>query len=159
VNLYDIKVITIDGAEKKMSAWKGRVLLIVNVASKCGYTPQYAGLEALYRKYKKQGLTVLGFPCDQFGHQEPDDEAAIKAFCSLTYDVTFPMFAKIEVNGPGTHPLYAYLKAARRGLLGTTAIKWNFTKFLVARDGTVLRRYASTDGPEKVEPDIVRLLT
>jgi len=159
VNLYDIKVTTIDGAEKTMSAWKGRVLLIVNVASKCGYTPQYAGLEALYRKYKKQGLTVLGFPCDQFGHQEPDDEAAIKAFCSLTYDVTFPMFAKIEVNGPGTHPLYAYLKAARRGLLGTTAIKWNFTKFLVARDGTVLRRYASTDGPEKVEPDIVRLLT
>ena len=159
MNLYDIKVTTIDGAEKTMSAWKGRVLLIVNVASKCGYTPQYAGLEALYRKYKKQGLTVLGFPCDQFGHQEPDDEAAIKAFCSLTYDVTFPMFAKIEVNGPGTHPLYAYLKAARRGLLGTTAIKWNFTKFLVARDGTVLRRYASTDGPEKVEPDIVRLLT
>lgn len=159
MSLYDIKVTTIDGEQKKMSAWKGRILLIVNVASKCGYTPQYAGLEALYRKYRKQGLTVLGFPCDQFGHQEPDDEAAIKEFCSLTYDVTFPMFAKIEVNGPGTHPLYAHLKAARRGLLGTTAIKWNFTKFLVARDGTVLRRYASTDGPEKVEPDIVKLLT
>ena len=159
MTLYQIKVTTIDGKSIPMSTYKGRVLLIVNVASKCGFTPQYAGLDALYRKYKAQGLTVLGFPCDQFGHQEPGDEAAIKEFCSLTYDVSFPMFSKIEVNGPGTHPLYAHLKAARPGLLGTEAIKWNFTKFLVGRDGSVLKRYASADTPEDIEPDIVALLT
>jgi glutathione peroxidase len=159
MSLYQIKVTTIDGKSIPMSTYKGRVLLIVNVASKCGFTPQYAGLDALYRKYKERGLTVLGFPCDQFGNQEPGDEAAIKEFCSLTYDVTFPMFSKIEVNGPGTHPLYAHLKAARPGLLGTEAIKWNFTKFLVGRDGAVLKRYASTDTPDDIEPDIVPLLT
>jgi glutathione peroxidase len=158
MSLYQIKVTTIDGASIPMSTYKGRVLLIVNVASKCGFTPQYAGLDALYRKYKGRGLTVLGFPCDQFGHQEPGDEAAIREFCSLTYDVTFPMFSKIEVNGPGTHPLYAHLKAAQPGLLGTEAIKWNFTKFLVGRDGTVLKRYASADTPDDIEPDIVALL-
>ena len=158
MSLYQIKVTTIDGKSIPMSTYKGRVLLIVNVASKCGFTPQYAGLDALYRKYKGRGLTVLGFPCDQFGHQEPGDEAAIKEFCSLTYDVTFPMFSKIEVNGPGTHPLYAHLKAARPGLLGTEAIKWNFTKFLVGRDGAVLKRYASADTPDDIEPDIVALL-
>lgn len=158
MTLYDIEVTTIDGKSIPMSTYKGRVLLIVNVASKCGFTPQYAGLDALYRKYKRRGLTVLGFPCDQFGHQEPGDEAAIKEFCSLTYDVTFPMFSKIEVNGPGTHPLYAHLKAARPGLLGTEAIKWNFTKFLVGRDGSVLKRYASADTPDDIEPDIVALL-
>jgi glutathione peroxidase len=158
MSLYQIKVTTIDGTSIPMSTYKGRVLLIVNVASQCGFTPQYAGLDALYRKYKGRGLTVLGFPCDQFGHQEPGDEAAIKAFCSLTYDVTFPMFSKIEVNGPGTHPLYAHLKAARPGLLGTEAIKWNFTKFLVGRDGAVLKRYASADTPDDIEPDIVALL-
>ena len=141
-----------------MATYRRRVLLIVNVASKCGYTPQYAGLDALYRKYKDRGLTVLGFPCDQFGNQEPGDEQAIREFCSLTYDVTFPMFAKIEVNGPGTHPLYRYLKDARPGILGTTAIKWNFTKFLVGRDGSVIKRYASTDTPEAIEPEIVPLL-
>jgi glutathione peroxidase len=158
MSLYQIKVTTIDGTSIPMSTYKGRVLLIVNVASKCGFTPQYAGLDALYRKYKGRGLTVLGFPCDQFGHQEPGDEAAIKEFCSLTYDVTFPMFSKIEVNGPGTHPLYAHLKAAQPGLLGTEAIKWNFTKFLVGRDGAVLKRYASADTPDDIEPDIVALL-
>jgi glutathione peroxidase len=158
VTLYDITVTTIDGKTIPMSRYKDRVLLIVNVASKCGMTPQYAGLDALYRKYKRRGLTVLGFPCDQFGNQEPGDEAAIKAFCSLTYDVTFPMFSKVEVNGPGTHPLYAHLKAARPGLLGTEAIKWNFTKFLVGRDGAVLKRYASTDTPDRIEPDIIPLL-
>ncbi|HMU62683.1 MAG TPA: glutathione peroxidase [Gemmatimonadales bacterium] len=158
MSLYQIKVTTIDGKSIPMSTYKGRVLLIVNVASKCGFTPQYAGLDALYRKYKGRGLTVLGFPCDQFGHQEPGDEAAIKEFCSLTYDVTFPMFSKIEVNGPGTHPLYAHLKAAQPGLLGTEAIKWNFTKFLVGRDGAVLKRYASADTPDDIEPDIVALL-
>jgi len=158
MTLYDIAVTTIDGKSIPMSTYKGRVLLIVNVASKCGFTPQYAGLDALYRKYKRRGLTVLGFPCDQFGHQEPGDEAAIKEFCSLTYDVTFPMFSKIEVNGPGTHPLYVYLKAARPGLLGTEAIKWNFTKFLVGRDGSVVKRYASADTPDDIEPDIVALL-
>jgi glutathione peroxidase len=151
-------VTTIGGATKRMAAWKGQVLLIVNVASKCGYTPQYEGLEALYRAHHKDGFSVLGFPCDQFGHQEPGDEAAIREFCSLTYDVTFPMFAKIDVNGPNAHPLYEYLKTAQPGLLGTTAIKWNFTKFLVGRDGAVLARYAPTDTPEQIEPDIVPLL-
>ena len=158
MSLYETAVTTIDGKKEKMRAYQGRVLLIVNVASKCGYTPQYAGLEALYRKYNSRGLTVLGFPCDQFGHQEPGDEREIQAFCSLTYDVTFPMFAKLDVNGPDTHPLYKQLKAAQPGLLGTEAIKWNFTKFLVARDGTVLRRYAPTDTPDRIETDIVPLL-
>ena len=159
MSLYDIALTTIDGKPASMAKYKDRVLLVVNVASKCGYTPQYAGLEALYRKYKRRGLTVLGFPCDQFGHQEPGDEDAIKAFCSLTYDVTFPMFAKIDVNGPGTHPLYRHLKAARKGLLGTEAVKWNFTKFLVGRNGRVLRRYAPTDTPEAIESDLIPLLT
>ena len=158
MSLYDIEVTTIDGTPEVMSKFKRRVLLIVNVASKCGYTPQYAGLDALYRKYKDRGLTILGFPCDQFGNQEPGDEQAIKEFCSLTYDVTFPMFAKIEVNGPGAHPLYRYLKDARPGILGTTAVKWNFTKFLVGRDGSVVKRYAPTDTPEEIEPEIVALL-
>lgn len=159
MSLYDIGLTTIDGKPASMAKYKDRVLLIVNVASKCGYTPQYAGLEALYRKYKRRGLTVLGFPCDQFGHQEPGNEDAIQAFCSLTYDVTFPMFAKIDVNGPGTHPLYRRLKAARKGLLGTEAVKWNFTKFLVGRNGKVLRRYAPTDTPETIESDLIPLLT
>jgi glutathione peroxidase len=159
VTLYDIKVTTIDGKTIPMSTYKGRILLIVNVASKCSYTQQYAGLDALYRKYKSKGLTVLGFPCDQFGNQEPGDEQAIQRFCSLTYDVTFPMFSKIEVNGSGTHPLYVHLKAAKPGLLGTEAIKWNFTKFLVGPDGTVLKRYAPTDTPDDIEPDIVARLS
>jgi len=158
VSIYDIEVATIDGKQERMKTFKGRVLLIVNVASKCGYTPQYAGLEALYRKHHRRGLTVLGFPCDQFGNQEPGDEHEIQEFCSLTYDVTFPMFAKIEVNGADAHPLYRHLKAAKPGLLGSEAIKWNFTKFLVGRGGAVLKRYAPTDTPERIEPDIVKLL-
>jgi glutathione peroxidase len=130
------------------------VLLIVNVASKCGFTPQYTGLEALYRKFSGRGFEVLGFPCDQFGHQEPGDEAEIKKFCSLTYDVTFPMFAKIKVNGGDADPLYRYLKEARPGLLGLEAIKWNFTKFLVGKNGEPIKRYAPADKPESLAADV-----
>lgn len=158
MNLYRIKVTNIDGQTIPMSTYKGRVLLIVNVASKCGYTPQYAGLDALSRTYERRGLTVLGFPCDQFGNQEPGSDASIKEFCSLTYDVSFPMFSKIDVNGADAHPLYVHLKAAKPGLLGTEGIKWNFTKFLVDRGGAVVKRYAPTDTPEAIEPDIVALL-
>jgi glutathione peroxidase len=126
----------------------------VNVASKCGFTPQYAGLEQLHHRLQPRGLTVLGFPCDQFGHQEPGTEAAIQEFCTLNFGVTFPLFAKIEVNGPGAHPLYRHLRRARPGMLGTDAIKWNFTKFLVGRDGTVLRRFAPTDTPEQIASEV-----
>ena len=155
---YDFEAKTIDGTTQKLDAYKGKVLLIVNVASKCGFTPQYKGLEALWRKYKDQNFAVLGFPCDQFGHQEPGDENEIKNFCSLTYDVDFPMFAKIEVNGAGTHPLYKFLKSEAPGVLGTEGIKWNFTKFLVGKDGKVVKRYGSMDTPEKIEADIAALL-
>ncbi len=158
MNPYGIPLTTIEGRATTLAEWRGQVLLVVNVASRCGYTPQYEGLEAMWRRHRKRGFAVLGFPCDQFGHQEPGDEAEIRQFCSLTYDVTFPLFAKVEVNGPGTHPLWAYLKAAKRGALGTRAVKWNFTKFLVGRDGTVLARYAPTDTPERIERDIVPLL-
>ena len=154
MNFYECTVKTIDGRTETMATYRGQVLLIVNVASKCGFTSQYAGLEALYRRYQDKGFTILGFPCDQFGHQEPGSEAEIQSFCSLTYDVTFPLFAKIEVNGSGAHPLYQYLKKARPGLLGSEAIKWNFTKFLVSQDGQVLKRYAPTDTPEKIEADL-----
>ncbi len=156
--IYDYTVRTIDGKDETLGTYRGRVLLIVNVASKCGFTPQYAGLEALYRKLASAGFTVLGFPCDQFGHQEPGDEAAIRDFCSLSYDVSFPMFAKIEVNGAGAHPLYQALKKAAPGVLGTEAIKWNFTKFLVDRTGVVVASYAPTDKPESLEKDIAPLL-
>ena len=158
MNAFDFTAPDLSGTEQPLAQWRGHVLLIVNVASKCGFTPQYAGLEQLYQRYKDRGLVVLGFPCDQFGHQEPGDEAAIAAFCTLNYGVTFPMFAKIEVNGAGTHPLYEHLKSAQKGVMGTEAIKWNFTKFLVGRDGTVLARYASAATPEQIEPDIVPLL-
>jgi len=151
MNLYEISVKTIDGQTETMETYRGQVLLIVNVASKCGFTSQYAGLEALYRRYRHKGFTVLGFPCDQFAHQEPGSEAEIQSFCSLTYDVTFPLFAKIEVNGSGEHALYTFLKKAQPGLFGSEAIKWNFTKFLVDRDGQVLKRYAPSDTPEKIE--------
>lgn len=150
MGLYDIEVRTIDGSARRLGAYTGEVLLIVNVASRCGYTPQYTGLEALYRRYHAQGFEVLGFPCDQFGHQEPGDEVQIREFCTLNYQVSFPMFAKLEVNGEHAHPLYQFLKAARPGVLGTEAIKWNFTKFLVARDGAVLRRYAPADEPDSL---------
>jgi len=156
--VYDFEAKTIDGSQQKLDAYAGKVLLIVNVASKCGFTPQYKGLEALWRKYKDQNFAVLGFPCDQFGHQEPGDENEIKNFCSLTYDVDFPMFAKIDVNGANTHPLYQHLKSTAPGVLGTEGIKWNFTKFLVDKSGKVVKRYGSMDTPEKIEGDIKALL-
>jgi glutathione peroxidase len=156
--LAEIEVRTIDGAARKMADYSGKVLLIVNVASKCGFTPQYAGLEALEKRFSAQGFEVLGFPCDQFGHQEPGDEAEIKTFCTLNYGVSFPMFAKIEVNGADAHPLYRHLKKAAPGLLGTEAIKWNFTKFLIGRDGKVLKRYAPNDKPEDIAADIEKAL-
>lgn len=157
-SIYDFSVRAIDGDTVELERYRGKVLLIVNVASKCGFTPQYRGLEALHRAHGDRGLVVLGFPCDQFGHQEPGDEAEIRSFCSLTYDVSFPMFAKIQVNGDGADPLYRHLKTQAPGILGSRSIKWNFTKFLVGRDGTTLRRYAPTDTPERIEADIVAAL-
>jgi glutathione peroxidase len=157
-SLYDFSVQDIDAQPQSLRDYAGRVLLIVNTASKCGFTPQYKGLEALHRKYEGKGLTVMGFPCDQFGHQEPGDEAEIKNFCSLNYDVRFPLFAKVEVNGKAAHPLFQHLKKEAKGLLGSEAIKWNFTKFLIDRDGRVVRRYAPTDTPESIERDVVALL-
>ncbi len=156
--VYDFEAKTIDGSTQKLDSYKGKVLLIVNVASKCGFTPQYKGLETLWRKYQDKGLVILGFPCDQFGHQEPGDENEIKNFCSLNYEVSFPMYAKIDVNGAHAHPLYQHLKSSAPGLLGTEGIKWNFTKFLVGKDGKVVERYGSVDTPEKIEADIVKLL-
>ena len=151
---YDFSATDLNGQPQALSQYQGKVLLIVNVASKCGFTPQYAGLEQLWRDYRDRGLVVMGFPCDQFGHQEPGDATEIRNFCSLTYDVDFPMFAKIEVNGAGTHPLWQWLKDEKGGLLGIDAIKWNFTKFLVGRDGRVLKRYPPTDKPESLARDI-----
>jgi glutathione peroxidase len=156
--VYDVNAKTIDGIEQPLTAYEGKTLLVVNVASKCGFTPQYAGLEAMYRKFKDKGLLVLGFPCDQFAHQEPGNEEEIKSFCSLKYDVSFPLFAKIEVNGPNTAPLYQVLKKAAPGILGTEAVKWNFTKFLVDKTGKVVKRYASTDTPEAIEKDVAKIL-
>ena len=149
---------TIDGKAAALGDFAGRTLLIVNVASRCGFTPQYAGLEALYRRFRERGFAVLGFPCNQFGHQEPGDESAIQRFCKDKYDVTFPMFAKTEVNGLNAHPLFKALKQAAPGLLGTQAIKWNFTKFLVDRNRNVVRRYAPTDKPENLGLDIEAVL-
>ena len=158
MSLYDLDVTTIDGASQSMAEYRGKALLIVNVASQCGLTPQYAGLETLQMAYKDSGFAVLGFPCDQFGHQEPGTEAEIKSFCTLNYQLTFPLFAKVEVNGANAHPLFRLLKAERPGLLGTEAIKWNFTKFLVGRDGAVLKRYAPTDTPEQITKDVAALV-
>ncbi len=155
---YDFTAETIDGAEQPLEAYRGKPLLIVNVASKCGFTPQYTGLEAMYRRHKDEGLEVLGFPCDQFGHQEPGNADEIKNFCSLTYDVTFPMFAKVDVNGAKAHPLWKWLKEEKSGFLGLDGIKWNFTKFLVDRNGHVVKRYAPTDTPEKIEGDLAAVL-
>ena len=152
--LYDISVDDIHGKPVRLSRYKGKVLLIVNVASKCGFTPQYQGLEALYRKLHGKGLEILGFPCNQFGAQEPGSEAEIAQFCELNYGVTFPMFAKVDVNGDDASPLYRHLKAAKKGVLGSGAIKWNFTKFLVGRSGTVLKRFAPTDEPDAIARDI-----
>lgn len=155
---FEFEVTSIDGEPTTLEEWRGDVLLIVNVASQCGYTPQYAGLEALFRTRRSQGFAVLGFPCDQFGHQEPGDEAEIKAFCSLNYDVSFPLFAKVDVRGRDAHPLFAWLGAEQPGLAGSKAIKWNFTKFLIDRTGRVVRRYAPSTAPEALAEDIDSLL-
>lgn len=152
--IYEFSVQTASGEIKSLGEYRGKVMLIVNTASKCGFTPQYKGLEALYRKYSAQGFVVLGFPCNQFGEQEPGDIIEIQNFCSLTYDVTFPLFAKVEVNGQDASPLFKYLKSAAKGILGSEAIKWNFTKFLVDRSGNVLERYAPATTPENLEKDI-----
>lgn len=158
MSIYEHSVRTIDGQDTTLDDYAGKVLLIVNVASKCGFTPQYEGLEALHKEFSEQGFAVLGFPCNQFGHQEPGNEADIKSFCSLTYDVTFPMFAKVDVNGDQAHPLYEELKKAQKGVLGSEAIKWNFTKFLVDRDGQVVGRFGSMDKPEGLRKKITELL-
>ncbi len=155
---FDFRAKDIDGMEQALETYKGQAMLIVNTASKCGFTPQYTGLETIWQEYRDKGFVVLGFPCDQFGHQEPGDENEIKNFCSLTYDVTFPMFSKVDVNGPKAHPLYTWLKSEKSGFLGTEGIKWNFTKFLIGRDGQVLKRYAPTDKPESLRKDIEKAL-
>ncbi|RXK01368.1 glutathione peroxidase [Arcobacter sp. CECT 8986] len=156
--IYDFDVKTIDGKSINMSEYKNKVLLIVNVASKCGFTPQYEGLENLYEKYKSKDFVVLGFPSNQFMNQEPGTNEEIKEFCSLTYDVKFPMFSKIDVNGDDTEPLYKYLKEKASGVLGTEAIKWNFTKFLVDKNGKVIERYSPSTTPKSLEKDIEKLL-
>ena len=158
MNVFDFHATALDGAPIDLARYRGKVLLIVNTASGCGFTPQYAGLEALYRQFRDRGVEVLGFPCNQFRGQEPGTEAEIGAFCETNFGVTFPLFAKIEVNGAGTHPLYRHLKSEAPGLLGTRAIKWNFTKFLVGRDGEVVKRYAPRTEPEEIVADIERLL-
>lgn len=174
---HEFSVATSDGGSRSLEEYAGRVVLVVNVASKCGFTPQYDGLEALYKKNRDRGLEILGFPCNQFGDQEPGDDAEIQEFCSTNYGVTFPVFGKIEVNGPGADPLYTYLraeapgdfgpsagrlydhvKATRPEAIGTDEVKWNFTKFLVGRDGKVIRRFESTVTPEQIESEIADLL-
>ncbi|HRF11418.1 MAG: glutathione peroxidase [Candidatus Accumulibacter phosphatis] len=156
IHEFSVKLLT--GGQQSMADYTGKVLLIVNTASHCGFTPQYAGLEALYQRYRERGLVVLGFPCNQFGSQEPGDAEEIAGFCQKNYGVSFPMFAKIEVNGDDAHPLYQYLKKAAPGLLGSEAIKWNFTKFLVNRQGEVNERYAPATAPESIANDIEKLL-
>ena len=158
MSVYDFSAKTLDGQDRSLADYRGQVLLIVNTASKCGFTPQYEGLEALYRDYKDRGFTVLAFPCNQFGAQEPGNAEEIASFCSLTYDVTFPVLAKIDVNGPSAHPLYAYLKHEQKGVLGTEGIKWNFTKFLIGRDGEVVERFAPTTKPEDLKLAVEALL-
>jgi glutathione peroxidase len=155
-SVYDFTARSIDGQEVSLGDYRGKLLLIVNTASQCGFTWQYKGLEALHRKYAAQGVEVLGFPCNQFGKQEPGDAAEIKSFCTLTYDVTFPMFAKIDVNGASAHPLYKYLESEKRGILGTKSIKWNFTKFLVGRDGKVLARFGPRVSPDQLDGVIAK---
>jgi glutathione peroxidase len=158
MSVNDFSARRLDGSEQALSDFNDQVLMVVNVASRCGFTPQYSGLEALYRKYKERGFAVLGFPCNQFGAQEPGTEAEIGSFCSTTYDVSFPMFAKIDVNGANAHPLYQHLKGEKPGVLGTEAIKWNFTKFLVDRQGNVIKRYAPNDKPEDLDAAVAALL-
>jgi glutathione peroxidase len=158
MSIYDFNAETLDGKPAPLADWRGQVVLIVNTASKCGFTGQYAGLEALYRKYRDRGFVVLGVPSNQFGQQEPGDAMEIASFCSLTYEVDFPMMQKIDVNGPAAHPLYSYLKKAKRGFLGTESVKWNFTKFLVDRKGEVTRRFAPNVEPKALEGAIEALL-
>jgi glutathione peroxidase len=156
--LHDFTARTLAGEDRPLSEYEGKVVLVVNTASRCGLTPQYAGLEALYEDLADDGLVVLGFPCNQFGAQEPGTEDEIGEFCQLNYGVSFPMFAKVDVNGDGAHPLFKYLTSTKKGVLGSQAIKWNFTKFLVGRDGKVLERYAPTTKPEDIGPDIEKAL-
>ncbi|APJ04317.1 glutathione peroxidase [Silvanigrella aquatica] len=158
-SIYDFEAKDINGNIKTLSQFKGNALLIVNTASKCGFTPQYEGLEKLYKNYNGKGFEILGFPCNQFGGQEPGDENEIKSFCSLTYNVSFPMFSKIDVNGNNAHPLYKYLKKNSKGILGTEFIKWNFTKFLIGKNGEVLKRYAPTNTPDEIAKDLDELLS
>jgi glutathione peroxidase len=158
MNIFEISVKTIDGKEMPLSEFKGDVLLIVNVASQCGYTPQYDGLEKLHEKYKAKGFKVLGFPCNQFGSQEPGSEKEIKKFCETSFGVTFPLFAKVDVNGSAAHPLYKFLTQEKPGILGTEAIKWNFTKFLIGRNGEPIKRYAPATKPEDISGDIEKAL-
>jgi glutathione peroxidase len=155
---YEFSATDIEGKSVSLEEFRGKALLIVNVASKCGFTPQYEGLEKLWQDYRDQGLVVLGFPCDQFGHQEPGNEEEIRSFCSLNYGVSFPMFAKVEVNGDQAHPLWQWLKKEKSGLLGTGVIKWNFSKFLIGRDGAAIKRYAPTDKPASLAGDIEEVL-
>ncbi len=155
---YDFEAMALDGSVQALSQWRGKVLLVVNVASKCGFTPQYAGLQALWQTYRERGLVVLGFPCNQFGGQEPGNADAIREFCTLDYGVDFPMFAKVDVNGSNAHPLWQWMKQQKSGLLGIGAIKWNFTKFLIGPDGQVIARYAPTDTPESLVRDIEKAL-
>ncbi|MEZ5921503.1 MAG: glutathione peroxidase [Parvularculaceae bacterium] len=157
-SVYDFSAKRLDGKEQSLADYKGKVLLIVNVASKCGFTPQYEGLQALYEKYKDKGLVILGFPCNQFGAQEPGDEKEIASFCSLTYGVDFPMFSKIDVNGENTAPVYQFLKSEKKGLAGSQSIKWNFTKFLVDRDGAVIARFGPQDTPELIGRKLEKIL-
>ncbi|MBP8030490.1 MAG: glutathione peroxidase [Pseudomonadales bacterium] len=157
-SVFDFSATTIDGQFLDLSAYKGKVLLIVNTASKCGFTPQYKGLQKIFEQYVERGFEVLGFPCDQFGHQEPGNEADINSFCEMNFGVSFPLFAKIDVNGKDAHPLFAHLKTEAPGLLGSEGIKWNFTKFLVDREGRVVSRYAPATSPESIARDIEALL-
>jgi glutathione peroxidase len=156
--VHDFTAESLGGASVKLADYRGKVLLIVNTASKCGFTPQYKGLEAVYQQFRDKGVEVLGFPCNQFGSQEPGTEEEIGTFCEKNFGVTFPLFAKIDVNGSNAHPLYKHLKNEAPGLMGTEAIKWNFTKFLVKKDGTVYKRYAPQTDPKDLTEDIEKLL-
>ncbi|MBU1283225.1 MAG: glutathione peroxidase [Gammaproteobacteria bacterium] len=156
--LFDIPVTTIKGEQKTLADFGGKAVLVVNTASKCGFTPQYKGLESVWQQYKDQGLVVLGFPCNQFGKQEPGDEGAISEFCELNFGVSFPLFKKVDVNGSDAHPLFVNLKKSAPGLLGSQGIKWNFTKFLLSADGTVIKRFAPTTKPEDLTAEIEALL-
>ena len=157
-SLYDLEVVTIQHQKTTLTPYKGKVMLIVNTASGCGFTPQFEGLEKLYKTYKSKGFVVLGFPCNQFAGQEPLDEKGIENFCRVSYGVTFPMFSKIDVNGANAHPLYKHLKQHATGILGSEAIKWNFTKFLVNKEGKIIKRYAPSTSPEAIASDIAKLL-